>query len=40
MTQSRTALPPVDGSMAPGFEAARFEFEHNFSDRKEIGAEA
>lgn len=32
------AMAPMDGSVAPGFEEVRTEFERNFAERGEIGA--
>jgi hypothetical protein len=29
---------PIEGTVAPGFEAVRAEFERNFAERGEIGA--
>lgn len=34
----KTTTPQVNGFVAPGFEAVRVEFEHNFTQRDEIGA--
>ena len=28
----------IDGSVAPGFEEVRLEFERNFAERRELGA--
>lgn len=33
-----TAVPPVRGTCAPGFEAVREEFTRNFAERGEVGA--
>lgn len=38
MSRLRSATHIVHGTTLPGFEAVRFEFERNFTDRKELGA--
>jgi CubicO group peptidase (beta-lactamase class C family) len=38
MSEIRPASSLVHGSVEPGFEAVRFAFERNFTDRKELGA--
>jgi len=35
---SRSTSPLVAGTVEPGFESVLFEFERNFTDRKELGA--
>lgn len=38
MAESNANASTVHGTVAPGFEAVRREFEHNFTYRKELGA--
>ncbi len=38
MPVSESSSPLIAGSVEPGFESVRFEFERNFSDRHELGA--
>jgi CubicO group peptidase (beta-lactamase class C family) len=38
MDAERQTQAPVQGTVAPGFEAVRHEFERNFTERGEIGA--
>jgi len=38
MAKSTALTPPVHGSVVPGFEAVKGEFERNFSERGELGA--
>lgn len=38
MAQTKSQASLVHGTVAPGFETVRQEFEHNFTHRKELGA--
>jgi CubicO group peptidase (beta-lactamase class C family) len=38
MSSNQDAASLVNGTVDPGFEAVRYEFARNFSDRKELGA--
>jgi CubicO group peptidase (beta-lactamase class C family) len=38
MSSSPNVSSLVHGTVAPGFESVRYEFERNFTDRKELGA--